>query len=85
MNRLQGGYQQGMIRAAKQGTALFNKQNINRAKLFVKNGNKLSLVGWPEEYTSNKDFVKFLKTCPEDIHVFSDEYNVLYDIWESIG
>lgn len=84
-NRMSGGYQQGMIRAAKQGTALFNKQNIDRAKLFVKNGSKLSLVGWPKEYTSNKDFVKFLKTCPEDIHVFSDEYNMLYDIWESIG
>jgi hypothetical protein len=47
MNRLQGGYQQGMIRAAKQGALLFNKDSINRAKRFAQKGTKLNLNNWP--------------------------------------
>lgn len=86
MNRMQGGYQQGMIRAAKQGTALFNKNAIQKAKSFLlKKGDKINSIDWPEEYTSNEDFVKFLQSCPEDLHTFSDESHTIYSIWESIG
>lgn len=85
-SRMNGGLQQGMIRAAKQGTALFNKDAIQKAKSFLlKKGDKIHSIDWPEEYTSNEDFVKFLQSCPEDLHIFSDESPTIFSIWESIG
>lgn len=85
-SQMNGGLQQGMIRAAKQGTALFNKDAIQKAKSFLlKKGDKIHSIDWPEEYTSNEDFVKFLQSCPEDLHIFSDESPTIFSIWESIG
>jgi hypothetical protein len=48
MNRMQGGYQQSMIRSAKQGTLLFSKDAIKKAKLFASKGAKIENLGWPD-------------------------------------
>jgi len=37
-----------MIRAARQGALLFDKQSINRAKLFAAKGAKIEELGWPD-------------------------------------
>lgn len=84
-NKLQGGYQQSMVRAAKQGASLFDKKSIQRAKLFVKKGTKLKLNSWPDYITEDKQFVKFLETCPDSIKNFSEENEVLYELWQSNG
>lgn len=85
MNRLQGGYQQGMIRAAKQGALLFNKDSINRAKRFAQKGTKLNLNNWPAYILEDQEFVKFLNTCPEEIKNFEESNEVLYDLWRANG
>lgn len=84
-NRMSGGYQQGMIRAAKQGAILFNKDSINRAKKFAQKGTKLNLNNWPAYILEDKAFVKFLNTCPEEIKNFEESNEVLYDLWRANG
>lgn len=84
-NRMSGGYQQGMIRAAKQGALLFNKDQINRAKRFAQKGAKLNLNSWPAYILEDQAFVKFLNTCPEEIKNFEESNEVLYDLWRANG
>lgn len=84
-NRMSGGYQQGMIRAAKQGALLFNKDSINRAKKFAQKGTKLNLNNWPAYILEDQEFVKFLNSCPEEIKNFDESNEILYDLWRANG
>ena len=84
-NRLQGGYQQSLIRSAKQGAILQDVKSLQRAKLFAKKGTKLSLNKWPDYIIEDKQFVKFLETCPIEIKDFNEDNEILYDIWRTNG
>lgn len=83
MNRLQGGYQQGLIRSAKKGSILENKDAISRAKAFFKNGSKFST--WPKNITKDKKFISFLETCPKEIQEYTEDSEYLYDLWRTGG
>lgn len=83
MNRLQGGYQQGLIRSAKKGSILENKDAISRAKAFFKNGSKFST--WPKNITKDRKFISFLETCPKEIQEYTEDSEYLYDLWRTGG
>lgn len=82
-SRLQGGYQQGLVRAAKLGAILENKDAINRAKAFFKNGSKFK--SWPKNITKDKEFIKFLETCPKEVQEYNEDSEYLYDLWRTGG
>lgn len=85
MNRMQGGYQQNMIRSAKQGTLLFSKDAIKKAKLFASKGVKIENLGWPDYIQEDQGFMNFIKTCPKEIRQYSEDKEFLYDLWSSNG
>ena len=84
-NRMNGGFQQGMIRAAKKGAMLFDKQSIKRAKLFAEKGAKIEDLGWPDYIQEDQQFMSFIKTCPKEIRQYSEDKEFLYDLWASNG
>lgn len=85
VNRMNGGFQQGMIRAARQGALLFDKQSIKRAKLFAAKGAKIEELGWPDYIQEDQGFMNFIKTCPKEIKQYSEDKEFLYDLWTSNG
>lgn len=86
LNKLQGNYQQGLVRSAKNGSVIFNKSAIKRAKSLSK-GSKINKIlnTWPDYITEDKQFMKFLETCPDSIKNFSEENEILYELWQSNG
>ena len=86
LNNLQGSYQQGLVRSAKNGSVIFNKSAIKRAKSLSK-GSKINKIlnTWPDYITEDKQFMKFLETCPDSIKNFSEENEILYELWQSNG
>lgn len=83
MNRLQGGYQQGLIRAAKKGSILENKDAINRAKSFFKN--QSDIKNWDTNILQDKEFYNFLKSCPQEIKEYQENLKPLYNLWSTNG
>ena len=83
MNRLQGGYQQGLIRSAKKGSILENKDAINRAKGFFKNQSVIK--NWDTNILQDKEFYNFLKSCPQEIKEYQEDLEPLYNLWSNNG
>lgn len=87
-NKLNGGYQQNMVYAARNG-GWFNKEVLLRAKRIAKAENGLQLTlntyNWPKFIAKDRDFMKFISTLPDEWKEYSEEHEDLYDIWRENG
>ncbi len=87
-NKLNGGYQQDMVYAAKNG-GWFSKEVLLRAKRIAKakNGIQLPLntYNWPKFIAKDQQFMKFISTLPDEWKEYSEEHEDLYDIWRENG
>ena len=94
-NKLQGGYQQGAIRAAKYGGILFSVEATRRAaqivraqqgsKLETTEIKKLETYNWPKYIAKDDKFMEFISTLPEEWKEYIEEHEDLYEIWRENG
>lgn len=94
-DKLQGGYQQGAIRAAKYGGILFSVEATRRASQIVRaqQGSKLETTeikkletyNWPKHIAKDDKFMEFISTLPEEWKEYVEEHEDLYEIWRENG
>ena len=93
-NKLNGGYQQNYVQAARRGGILFNSNALNRAHqlVFAKKGTtlkeaseELNTYNWPKYIAKDSNFIKFLSTLPEEWKNYSEDHGDLYEIWRENG
>ena len=90
-NKLQGGYKQGLIHAARKGMILYSYEQKQRVANIIKaaKGTKvqqdLNIYGWPNHISKDNSFIKFINTLPEEWREYDKDKELLYDIWKENG
>lgn len=98
MNKLNGGFRQGLIQAARQGTILFSFEQRDRVQKILRaaRGQKLSFntLNWPKHILKDSTFIQFSSTLPSDFlknfdenenDEFAEDLEQFYNLWKEQG